>query len=347
MPFLVIHLTMAVSLSFLVGPAEAGRMEGKDQAEQPTPEDQEPGGLVRPDPVLLPGRSHEVRELANGLRVSVLAAPDLPLVAVQHWVHAGSMDQDLPHQAHMVEHLVFSGTPAHPAGAYPALHDRWGGSFQATTASEYTLYESIIPAEASGELLALSADRLGPRSFDAEAVEHAQVIVAEEVRLRSENSPFSRMSAAVLAAKRGQLGVDGEVPGHEAVAQLDLARCQSFFDREYRPGRMHLVVVGPVDPAEVFLLAETHYGSWPASETPDGLAEDPPTRPGLPGLLVVSDDIPKVRIAAAVYPLPAIRSSNYPAARLMLRTLNGSAGDQFAMAYRKLGPPSGQGSALH
>src|SRR2546428_2620810 len=67
--------------------------------------------------------------LPNGLRVSILPAPDNPLVATQVWYHVGSANEDAGSRglAHLFEHLMFGETKTRSKEDYSDYHHRWAG----------------------------------------------------------------------------------------------------------------------------------------------------------------------------------------------------------------------------
>ena len=133
--------------------------------------------------------------LANGLRVTIVSDPSLPVVATRVWYHIGSANED-PQQlgfAHLFEHLMFGGTAKSPKEAYWQWHTRHGGSVGAHTAFDETVYESDIPPEAFPEVLDFEADRMLNLALNEDNLANEKKIVTEELRLRNENSPEARL----------------------------------------------------------------------------------------------------------------------------------------------------------
>jgi zinc protease len=187
------------------------------------------------------------RVLANGLEVTIAADSTLPIVATRVWYHVGAANETKNTRgfAHLFEHLMFSGTPAHPKGVWEAHHHRFGGVENAHTSWDETTYESDIPPAGFHEVLVMEADRMVNLKLDAEALENEKKIVTEELRATIENDPYDRMLTAALKALCGDhpyavtpLGTKEEI----AAATLDQAR--AFYTRYYRPKNAHLVIVG-------------------------------------------------------------------------------------------------------
>lgn len=272
--------------------------------------------------------------LDNGLEVSILPDPDTPIVATQVWVHAGSADERDGERglAHLFEHLMFGGTAEHPKEEYAALHHRFGGYENATTTPDETVYLSAIAPEGFDALLEMEADRF--RSLDpTEAnLENEKRIVLEELRLRTENDPATR---AFLAAQRQLLGGHPYAydPGgnKEQVAGATVAGARAFRDRHYRADRVHLVIVGPVDPERTLAKVRTLFDAIPSGA---GAVPDVPPLEGwsFPSEVRVKEDIPPVEVAIAGFVLPPADSRDAPALDVLIQLLDRGAVDRFREA---------------
>src|SRR5262245_59672252 len=84
--------------------------------------------------------------LANGARVLLYPEPTRPTVTVNMTVLVGSRHEGYGEtgMAHLLEHMVFKGTPTFP-NVPKALRDH-GASFNGTTNSDRTNYFETMPA---------------------------------------------------------------------------------------------------------------------------------------------------------------------------------------------------------
>src|SRR6185436_5542916 len=205
--------------------------------------------------------------LDNGLAVSILPDPTMPVVATEVWYHVGSANEEPSTRgfAHLFEHMMFGGTASHAKEDYWEHHHRFGGEDNAYTSFDETVYESEIPPEGHAEVLAMEADRMANLSLTPDNLANEKRIVTEELRLSTENSPFARLQTKLLKAVFGEhpyaLSPVGTKEDIDA-ATLDLAR--GFYARYYRPRNAHLVVVGPVDAARTLEEIEKDFGPLPA-----------------------------------------------------------------------------------
>ncbi len=238
------------------------------------------------------------KTLHNGLQVTVLPMPESPVVATQIWVHVGSANEDEHSRgfAHLFEHLMFGGTAHHDKRDYWELHERHGGDNNAYTAFDETVYVSEILPEGHRSLLAMEADRLGQLTLNEDNLTNEKRIVTEELRLRTENDPFSRVLHRAFKAVLGAHPY-GPMPigTKEDIARAELEQCRRFYKHYYSPSNAHLVIVGPVDPAQTLDQVEEAFGPLPAGQG------SPPDVPALmewsfpKQTIVLDEDLPQPR----------------------------------------------------
>ena len=87
-----------------------------------------------------------VHTLDNGLQVVLLEDHSAPVVALQTWVRFGSADEDpsVAGIAHVFEHMLFKGTDRFPNGEIAALIEGAGGSVNAWTNYDETVYHVTL-----------------------------------------------------------------------------------------------------------------------------------------------------------------------------------------------------------
>ena len=107
----------------------------------------------------------------------------------------------------------------------------------------------------------LESDRLASLAFDPQVVESEREVVYSERRLRVEDSNPAFLSEQVQAtafiAHPYRIPTIGWPSDIKAWTLADL---QNFYHTWYAPNNCTLVVVGDVEPQQVFALAEKYYG---------------------------------------------------------------------------------------
>src|SRR3977135_559752 len=84
----------------------------------------------------VPGRELvRATTLANGLKIIVWPVHDIPNVALNNWVRAGSRNEapGITGLAHFFEHMMFNGTTRRQPGEFDRLMDREGETHNAFT----------------------------------------------------------------------------------------------------------------------------------------------------------------------------------------------------------------------
>ncbi len=249
------------------------------------------------------------QQLANGLRVIVKEDRRAPTVVHMVWYRAGSMDETNGRTgvAHVLEHMMFKGTPNAGPGEFNRRVAAAGGRDNAFTSRDYTAYFQQVPAHELAEMMRLEADRMRHLTLDPEEFAQELRVVMEERRLRTEDQPqsllFEQLTATAFQAHPYRVPIIGWMNDLENLAPAD---ARSWYDNWYAPNNATVVVVGDVDHQAVFKLAAEHYGSLQARQLPVRKPQDEPPQLGIRRLAVKAPaDLPLVMMA---YKVPVIRN---------------------------------------
>lgn len=208
------------------------------------------------------------KRLPNGTVVIVVPKTDTRLASVNLLYRIGSKNEspEMTGMAHLMEHLMFSGTEKYPAYDLPIT--RVGGVNNAFTNQDMTNFYIMLPASHIELAFNLEADRMTNLLLNTESVEVQKNVVVEEFRQRYLNQPYGDLnhllSDAAFKEHPYRWPTIGLKPEHvEAVKVQDVA---DFYSRYYHPANMILTVAGNVDPDKVFDLANNYFGTLkPAS----------------------------------------------------------------------------------
>ncbi len=202
-------------------------------------------------------------KLANGMEVVVIPDHRSPVVTHMVWYKVGAADepQGKTGVAHLLEHLLFKGTPRYPAGEFSRLVRRNGGDENAFTTQDHTGYFQNVAKDRLALVMDLESDRMRNLALREEDVETELAVVQEERRSRIDNDPTSllveQMDAALYVAHPYGRPVIGWMSEVERLTREDVL---SFYRKHYMPRNAVLVVAGDVTVAEVRPLAEKYYG---------------------------------------------------------------------------------------
>jgi zinc protease len=246
--------------------------------------------------------------LANGLRVIVKEDRRAPTAVHMVWYRAGSMDEvnGTTGVAHLLEHMMFKGTPAIGAGEFSRLVAAAGGNDNAFTNRDYTAYFQQVPKRQLERMMELEADRMRHLTLDPKEFEQEIKVVMEERRLRTDDQPqaalFEQLHAAAFQAHPYRAPVIGWMNDLEAMSVED---ARDWYERWYVPNNAYVVIVGDVDHQEVFSLAEKYYGPLSARSLPARKPQVEPVQAGIRRLVFKAPaDLPVLLMA---YKAPVLR----------------------------------------
>src|SRR3954453_9413700 len=203
--------------------------------------------------------------LANGARVLLFPEASRPTVTVNMTVLVGSRHEGYGESgmAHLLEHMVFKGTPGHPQ-IPKSLRDH-GASFNGTTNNDRTNYFETMPAtEENLEFgIALECDRLVNSYVKREDLAFEMTVVRNEFE-RGENSPTSVLRERISAAAYEWHNYGKSTLGNRSdIERVPIENLQAFYRKYYQPDNVVLIVAGKFEEAKALALVEKHLGSIP------------------------------------------------------------------------------------
>ena len=222
------------------------------------------------------------RMLDNGLEVLVSVDNRAPVVVSQIWYGVGA-STELPGQtgiSHVLEHMMFRGTPDHPGDAFSRTIAAAGGRDNAFTSRDFTAYYEIIGSDQLALTLKLEADRMQNLLLDENDFQKELDVVKEERRWRTDDKPEG-LAYEQLQATAFQHHPYGQpvIGWMQDLEQLTAEQLRAWHQHWYSPNNARLVVVGDVEPQNVFDLAEEYFGAIPARTLlPPPLRREPTQR---------------------------------------------------------------------
>ena len=190
--------------------------------------------------------------LANGLQLVVVENHSAPIVSHMVYYRVGAADEPWGKSgiAHFLEHLMFKGTPTHPAGEFSRVVARNGGAENAFTTQDTTAYFQSVAVDRLELVMELEADRMANLVLTDEVVLPERDVVLEERRQRIENDPPAKLGEMAMAAfylnhpyREPTIGWEHEIRNLSTQDALD------FYKRWYAPNNAVVIVAGDVTPA--------------------------------------------------------------------------------------------------
>lgn len=262
--------------------------------------------------------------LDNGMKIIVREDHRAPVMVSQVWYRVGSSYEHagVTGVSHVLEHLMFKGTPKVPSGEFSKLISQYGGSENAFTSYDYTGYYQIMSANNLPLSLELEADRMTNAIMPDDEFAKEIMVVKEERRLRTDDKPNSVAYERFMAAAYLSSGYHNPVIGwmHD-LDNMAAQDARDWYKKWYVPNNAILVVVGDVKSTEVFELAAQYFGPIPKGTTPKRPLNKEVT--GL-GERRLSVDIPAQVPALYIgYNTPGINTAENPNDIYALRMLAG------------------------
>jgi len=209
--------------------------------------------------------------LDNGLKVLLVEVPKAPVVTVQIWYRVGSRNEVLGRAglSHMLEHMMFKGTPQNPKGTFSRTIRKNGGNDNAFTSQDFTAYFENLAADRVALALELEADRLRGLLLDEKEFQLEREVVKEERRLRTEDDPQSFLVESLFAQTflmhPYHWPIIGWFPDLNAMTREDLKR---HYDTYYVPNNATLIVVGDIKADALLPTITRLFESIPKGPTP-------------------------------------------------------------------------------
>lgn len=204
-------------------------------------------------------------KLTNGLKVLLFPDQTKETVTVNVTYHVGSKHENYGEtgMAHLLEHLVFKGTPKHQD--IPAELSSHGARPNGTTWTDRTNYFETFAAtqENIDWALDMESDRM-VNSFIAKKDLDSEMTVVRNEFERGENSPFRITLQRMMAAAFEWHNYGKSTIGARAdLENVPIDRLQAFYRKYYQPDNATLIVAGKFDSQEILKKINDTFGKIP------------------------------------------------------------------------------------
>ncbi|MEO5628666.1 MAG: pitrilysin family protein [Thermomonas sp.] len=289
--------------------------------------------------------------MASGLRVLLFPDASKPTVTVNLTYLVGSVHENYGEtgMAHLLEHLLFKGTPTH--ADIPGEMKKRGIGFNASTSLDRTNYYSSFPANDAtlAWVLGLEADRMVHSSIARKDLDSEMTVVRNELE-RNENNPGSVLnerlrSTAYLWHNYGNTTIGAR----SDVEHVPIEKLQAFYRTWYQPDNAALIIAGRFDPAQVLATISKEFAvvkkptrvlrtAYTVEPVQDGEREVTVRRSG------------DIRFTSLAYHIPAATHPDIPALMVLANILSHTPGGRLhkALVETKLAAGAGAGAgAMH
>jgi zinc protease len=209
--------------------------------------------------------------LANGMTLLVQEDPSIPNIAFYTFYKVGSRNEHegITGLSHFFEHMMFNGAQKYGKGEFDSSLDNAGGSNNAYTNRDTTVYQDWTPDSALELVFDLEADRIQNLAFLPDVVNSERQVVYSERRLSVDNSNDGRLNEALNAVAFESSPYHWPIVGWPSdIESWTIDDLKTYHAMAYSPTNATVVVVGDVKAADVFRLADQYFAPIPAHTPP-------------------------------------------------------------------------------
>jgi zinc protease len=213
-----------------------------------------------------------VREttLPNGLKVLVQPVHTAPVVSFMVWYKVGSRNENvgITGISHLLEHMMFKGTPRYAKGEIARTLQLHGASFNAGTSLDYTCYYEVLAKDRLEIAMDIEADRMVNASIPEEEHRLEMTVVRSELE-RNEDNPHRALYQETFAQAFQAHPYHWPTIGWLTdVEQITTEQIRDYYRLHYMPNNAIAVVVGDVAEDQALDLVEKHFGGIPKGAEP-------------------------------------------------------------------------------
>ena len=268
----------------------------------------------------------EHKTFANGLRVVVAPDSTAPVVTVGVYYKIGFRLEPRGRSgfAHLFEHMMFQGSENAPKMQHIKLVNSSGGVLNGSTMYDVTNYFEAVPSNALERMLWLEADRMRALKVDDENLRNQRDVVKEEVRVNVMNQPYGGFPWLDMppVAFRNWANAHNFYGDFADLDAASLADVQTFFRTYYVPNNAVLLILGDVNLADGFSLAERYFGNIPVGAPPQ-FADPTEPKQAEERRGHVVEKYGTLPAMAVGYVMPTRRTSDWCAMALLDQALHG------------------------
>ncbi|HRF00182.1 MAG TPA: pitrilysin family protein [Pirellulaceae bacterium] len=256
--------------------------------------------------------------LENGLQILLFPDSSKPTVTVNLTIFVGSRHEGYGEagMAHLLEHMLFKGTPSHP-NIPKVLQDR-GADFNGTTWVDRTNYYETLPAsdENLEFALRLEADRMVNSLIRAEDLASEMTVVRNEFE-SGENNPVRVLLQRVQATAYEWHNYGKSTIGNRSdIERVPITNLRAFYRKHYQPDNALLIVAGSFDRDRALEKIVEYFGPLEAPDRElDRTYTEEPAQDG--ERTVVLRRVGDVCLVAAAYHIPASSHPDFEAVQVL------------------------------
>ncbi len=200
--------------------------------------------------------------LPNGIRIVTENITYVQSVALGIWVGVGARDEadNLRGISHVIEHMLFKGTPSRTAQEIADQIDSVGGDINAFTSKENTCYHVRILSEHVPLALDVLSDIFLNSTIDAEELGREQNVILEEIKRRDDEP--DDLVHDVFAETLWPKHVLGKsiIGTPETVSSFKSKDLKDYMAKRYTPDTIVVSAAGNLNHDEIVAMVTQRFG---------------------------------------------------------------------------------------
>lgn len=192
---------------------------------------------------------HRITELDSGLRIVTEDMPSVRSAALGVFIGVGSAAESHEEAglSHLIEHMLFRGTPRYQSLEIDQIFDAMGAELNAGTGKESTSVYTRVLDRHLDRAFDVIADMVWRPSFDQGELDAEREIVLEEIAMY-EDDPQDKVFDVLGDAVFGDHPLGRAIIGRaDVVAGTPSAGLAAFHGARYVPGNVVVAAAGSVD----------------------------------------------------------------------------------------------------
>lgn len=205
--------------------------------------------------------------LKNGMTVLTMERHIAPLIYHQLTYRVGSRDESLGITgiSHVVEHLMFKGTPKYGKGEASKVITKNSGVFNAFTMNDMTSYYEYLPANKINIAFEIESDRMQNCIFDPVEFKSEIEVIKQERRMRTESQANGILQEAMNSIAYNSHPNQNPIIGWPSdLSHVTREDAFKYYKTFYTPNNSFLVLIGDFETAKILEVVKKYYENIPS-----------------------------------------------------------------------------------
>ncbi len=260
----------------------------------------------------------DVFSFENGLRTIFEKRKNTGVVAAQIWVKVGSKSEDkkISGITHFIEHLIFKGTKKLEGNAFATRIESLGGTVNAFTSYDNTVYHIIIPKKAFEDGLDLLIESVKNPAFPEDEIEKERKVVLEEIKMGEDDPQRKLFNELFSISYQGHPYGRPVIGFNETVKGIMRTDILGYYKAHYTPHNMTFVIVGDFDEKKTKETIRKTFGTKKGKVSQGSSLKNIMTKEKDDNVRVIEKDVRENYLAFS-YPIPQISHKDIPAIEVL------------------------------